>query len=108
MPISTFSPGLRNALVFFPGTYGTSLVRNHALRGVLSEMESVGVPETALSAVRDIADCNLYAFGEKVEVWVCYLVLVCSVLLLVGGYLLMTWLLSKRGKRTSEKNVKSE
>ncbi len=105
MPISTFSEGLRNALVFFPGTYGTSLVRNHALGGVLKEMSSVGVPTPALDAVRDIADCNLYAFGNKVEIWVCYFVLILSVAVLVGAYLFLAWFLSKKTvKKTGKKS----
>ena len=40
MPISQFGEGLQRVLGFFPGTYGTSLLRNHALGGVLAEMES--------------------------------------------------------------------
>lgn len=106
MPISTFSEGLRNILVFFPGTYGTSLVRNHALGGVLREMSSVGVPEPALNAVKDIADCNVYAFGDKVEIWVSYLVVVLAVVVLVGAYLLLTRFLSKRTVKNREKSVK--
>ena len=37
MPISNFSQGLQDALMFLPGTYGTSLIRNHMLRGVFAE-----------------------------------------------------------------------
>lgn len=33
MPIAQFSSGLQHILMFLPGTYGTSLIRNHALRG---------------------------------------------------------------------------
>lgn len=44
MPISQFGEGLQRVLGFFPGTYGTSLLRNHALGGVLAEMESPGRP----------------------------------------------------------------
>ena len=35
MPLSQFSEGLRTVLCFLPGTYGTSLLREHTLRGVL-------------------------------------------------------------------------
>ena len=34
MPISQFSEGLQKVLSVLPGTYGTSLLRNHALHGV--------------------------------------------------------------------------
>ena len=34
MPLSNFSGGLQKVISFLPGTYGTSLLRNHAVRGV--------------------------------------------------------------------------
>ncbi len=33
MPVSSFSSGLQKVISFLPGTYGTGLVRNHALNG---------------------------------------------------------------------------
>ena len=59
MPISNFSAGLQKALSFLPGTYGTSLLRNHALAGVFREMERLGLPAGLLKGVRDSIDCNL-------------------------------------------------
>ena len=106
MPISSFGETLRNVLSFFPGTYGTSLLRNHALRGVLEKMGNSGIPEQAVEAVKDIADCNLYFFGDKVEIWVCYLVLGASLLLLVGGYLTLTYFMSKKRVKGREKQTK--
>ena len=40
MPISQFSKGLQRVISFLPGTYGTSLLRNHTLRGVFVELGS--------------------------------------------------------------------
>ena len=40
MPISNFGSGLQKALSYLPGTYGTSLIKNHMLRGIFEEMES--------------------------------------------------------------------
>ena len=44
MPISSFGTGLQKALSFLPGTYGTSLLRNHTLRGTFAEMQRHGLP----------------------------------------------------------------
>lgn len=66
MPISSFSDGLQKVLSFLPGTYGTSLLRNHALRGSLAEMSGLGFPDEVIEAIRDSIDCNLYFFGSKV------------------------------------------
>ena len=89
MPISSFGEGLQAAISFLPGTYGTSLVRNHAMRGALAEMAEQGIPAEAIEELRDVMDCNLYFFGNRVEEPVMYLVLVASTLLLVGLYVLL-------------------
>lgn len=96
MPISQFSTGLQRVLSFLPGTYGTSLVRNHALRGVFEEMRSIGFPSEVVELIRDSVDCNLYFFGNKVELPVMYLILGGTVALLIGIYITMNVV---RGKR---------
>ncbi len=90
MPMSQFSEELRNILGFFPGTYGTSLVRNHALRGVCENLESVqGFPKVAVESIKSVADCNLQFFGHSVEIWQMYLVLGLATLLLLTAYVLL-------------------
>ena len=89
MPISSFGEGLQAVISFLPGTYGTSLVRNHAMRGALAEMAEQGIPAEAIEELRDVMDCNLYFFGNRVEEPVMYLILVASTLLLVGLYVLL-------------------
>lgn len=98
MPISQFSDGLQNVISFLPGTYGTSLVRNHSLRGVFSEMQAQGFPGETVEAFKDTVDCNLYFFGEKVPVGIMYLVLATTVVVLVGVYVLMNVLKGKNKK----------
>lgn len=89
MPISNFSSGLQKVLSFLPGTYGTSLLRNHALAGAYREMARVGFPADVIEAIRDSIDCNLYFFGRSVSIGGMYAVLVGATLLLVGLYVLL-------------------
>lgn len=89
MPMSQFSEGLQKALSFLPGTYGTSLVRNHAMRGVFAQMESMGCPSEAINALRDVVDCNMYFFGSRVEIGTMYAVLAVTVVALIAIYILM-------------------
>ena len=96
MPISQFGTGLQRVLSFLPGTYGTSLIRNHALRGVFEEMKSIGFPSEVIAAIRDSVDCNLYFFGNKVGLPVMYLILSGSVIALIGIYIVMNVI---RGKK---------
>ncbi len=89
MPISSFGEGLRNAVAFLPGTYGTSLLRRHALQGVFAEMAETGIPEAVIDGMRDAVDANIYFFGDAVPTYVMYLVLGGSTLLLLGVYILL-------------------
>ncbi|MBO4971579.1 MAG: ABC transporter permease [Clostridia bacterium] len=89
MPISQFSEGLQRVISFLPGTYGTSLVRNHSMRGVFEEMKDAGLPEEFIELTKDAIDCNLYFFGEKVDISVMYIILVCTVAILLGIYICM-------------------
>jgi multidrug/hemolysin transport system permease protein len=87
MPISNFSDGLQKALSFLPGTYGTSLLRNHTLQGVYGEMTAQGYPGQVVETIRDAVDCNLYFFGNRVELGTMYLVLCGAVIVLISGYI---------------------
>lgn len=101
MPLSSFSEGLRNAIMFLPGTYGTSLLRNHAVNGALNELSKTA-PNALIETIKDSFDCNLYVFGNKVDLGVSYLVICITVLLLIGAYVLIN-ILSQR-KRTKKAN----
>lgn len=90
MPMSGFGTGLQRVLSFLPGTYGTCLIRNHAMAGVLREMrDTAGFPDEALEGIRDSIDCNLSFFGTQVTLPAMYLILTGATLLLVGLYILL-------------------
>ena len=98
MPISQFSQGLQKVIMFLPGTYGTSLLRNHVLRGVFGEMGAQGFPNEVVEAIRDSVDCNLYFFGNKVAMPTMYIVLAGAVVLAVGVYILMNVISGRKHK----------
>ena len=99
MPISNFGTGLQRVLSFLPGTYGTSLLRNHAMGGAFAEMEKLGFPGDVVKAIRDSVDCNLYFFDHQVSGTQMYLILVGSILLLVGLYVVINRIAGRRGAR---------
>ena len=96
MPISSFGEGLQKVISFLPGTYGTSLVRNHSMRGALKAMEDEGVPSELIESLRDALDCNLYFFEEQVQMPMMYAILGGSVVLLIGAYVLMNAMKKKQ------------
>lgn len=89
MPVSSFSEGLQKVLSFLPGTYGTSLVRNHTLNGVYKEMKSIGFPAEVIENVKDSIDCNIYFFDSKVELSTMYLIIIGAVVLFTALYVMM-------------------
>ena len=96
MPISQFPEGLQRVISFLPCTYGTSLLRNHTMRGSFEAMQEAGIPTEVIEAIRDSVDCNLYFFDHKVEVGIMYLILGGSIVLLLGLYILLHLCLGKR------------
>lgn len=103
MPLASFAEGLRNVVMFLPGTYGTSLLRNHTLNGVFEEMSAqlskTNPPERVESIVtmlKDRTDCNIYFFDSQVEVGTMYLVVGIAVVVLVGAYVLINVLSKKK------------
>lgn len=95
MPISSFSKGLQNFISLLPGTYGTALMRNHALRGVYEEMSAQGFPSEAVEMVKDSVDCNIYFFGDKVSTGAMYGVLIGAIVVFVAAYVLINFFESK-------------
>ena len=100
MPISQFSEGLQKAISLLPGTYGTSLLRNHWLGGTFTEMARQGFPEQVVEAIRDSMDCNIYFFGSRVEIGTMYLVLAGAAAALIAVYVLLNLVHARRKVRT--------
>lgn len=95
MPISQFSVAIRNLVSFLPGTYGTSLLRNHAMAGIFAEMESLHVPDQMITALKDSIDVNLYFNNTPVSTQTMTLILISSIVILLLGYVLF-WNITHR------------
>lgn len=102
MPISQFGEGLANVVGLLPGTYGTSLLRKHMLGSIIDKMGESGMSEQFLGEMRDAVDCNIYTFGNtSVPEWVMYSVLIGTVLVLVGVYVILNVLKSKKAAKNA-------
>ena len=89
MPISSFGKGLQKIISFLPGTYGTSLIRNHTMQGALAEIQNQGIPIVVIEKLKDSLDCNLYFFGSQVKIGTMYMILGITILVLIGIYILL-------------------
>ena len=97
MPISQFGAGLQTAVSFFPGTYGTALLRTHTINGALAKLSEQGLSDSVVQELSKSFDCNVYFFSNAVPTWAAYAVLGGCVALLLGIYVLM-YLIKKQGK----------
>lgn len=95
-PISNFGTGLQKVLSFLPGTYGTSLLRNHAMRGVFEQMRADGFPDEVVEGIMESVDCKLYFLGNEVSLSAMYLYLVAIVFLLIAAYI---WINARKKNR---------
>ena len=98
MPISSFSVGLQNVIAFLPGTYGTSLVREHATSAILKEFEHLNLPVEVINGLKDSLDYNLFFLGHQVESFVKYLIIISTIVVLIGVYILLNFLKKKTYK----------
>ena len=90
MPISNFSKGLQKGMSYLPSTYGTSMLKNHMLRGVFEEMEAKGFPDEVVTGIADSLDCNPLFRGYVVTTTEMLVVMIGAVLVLGVVYLMMT------------------
>lgn len=86
MPIAQYGKGLQNVLSLLPGTYGTSLLRNHSLNGIFRELDGMNVPSEVIESVKDSLDCNIYFFDGKVSIGAMFAVLLLSTVILAAVY----------------------
>lgn len=95
MPISNFGDGLQKVLSYLPGTYGTSLIKNHMLRGIFEEMRENGFPDEIVTQIADSLDCNPVFRGNVVEPKMMMAVMLVTIVILGGIYLAITTLPEK-------------
>lgn len=98
MPISQFSEGLQKFISFLPGTYATSLIRNHTMRGVFEKMSNLNFPKEVIEGIKDSVDCNLYFFEERVSISSMFIILIVSIAVLLAIYISMGALLKRKVK----------
>lgn len=92
MPISNFDSGIQKVLSYLPGTYGTSLIKNHMLHGIFQEMERNNLPEYVITSFKDLLDCNPVFHGHVVNEEQMLLIMVGSILIFGVIYFLMTFM----------------
>lgn len=86
MPLGNLAVGLRNAVMFLPGTYGTGLLHLHLMGRAIEKL-----PALVADAMKRGFDCTLVFFENTVPTWVCYLLVALATLALVTVYLILSF-----------------
>ena len=89
MPISSFNSLLQKVISLLPGTYATSLIRNHFLGGIFREMSKLNLPNELINELEKGFDCTLEFFGHELSIPVMYIILIGSILILIVIYLIL-------------------
>ena len=89
MPISSFSKGIQSFIKFLPGTYGTSLLHNHYMRGCFAQMADEGFPVEVIDTIKEGFDNSLYLNDKLLSMGQCYLILGGTIIALIVLYLII-------------------
>ena len=90
MPISNFSESLQKGMSFLPSTYGTSMLKNHMLRGVFEEMKAKGFPDEVVTGIADSLDCNPVFRSHVVNTREMFMIMLGAVIILGIIYLVIS------------------
>lgn len=89
MPISSFSKGLQKVMLFLPGTYGTSLIKNHSISAPLKELIKHNIPNNVINEIKKSLDCNLYIIGHEITETGMYFIIIVTIIILLIIYILL-------------------
>lgn len=97
MPISQFGEGIRTFLSFLPSTHGTILFRQYYMNGVIERLRTEGnVPAEVAEQIRLSFDGKLVLFDFAMPTWALFAVLIGTNLLLLGLYILCSYIKKRR------------
>lgn len=59
-------------------------------------MEDQGFPSAVVEAIKDSVDCNIYFFGDRVELGTMYIIVIAAILIAIALYVAMNVLKTKK------------
>lgn len=101
-PIAQFSRGMSNAVMCLPGTYCTGLFRTHFMGGFKNTFIDAGLPKDVVDGIIEGLDAKMFFFGNALPTWAMYVVVCCSIVLLVGIFAVLNIWRVKRKRRSIE------
>lgn len=97
-PVSQFSKGIANTVMCLPGTYCTGLLRAHFMGAYAEVFADAGIPEQAVGDIMKSFDAKMLFFDKAVPIWVMYTVVCCTIVALIGIFVLINAVKIKKRK----------
>lgn len=88
IPLSSLSSEMQRIFSFLPGTYGTALVKDHALSSPLNHFKSQGVSVEFIDELKKYLDINLTFFNSSVSQISMYVIMTVSIFLFILVFIL--------------------
>ncbi len=98
MPLSQFGKGLQHVISFLPGTYGTSLIKEHMLSGSFREMEKIGINSKIVDGIGESIDSKYYFFDNLVSEGAKYLVMILSIVVFTSIFVVLNIVQNRKNK----------
>ena len=98
MPLSQFGKGLQHVISFLPGTYGTSLIKEHMLSGSFREMEKIGINSKIVDGIGKSIDSKYYFFDNLVSECAKYLVMILSIVVFTSIFVVLNIVQNRKNK----------
>ena len=98
MPLSQFGKGLQNVISFLPGTYGTSLIKEHMLAGSFRELEKIGASTELIDGISESIDARYYFFDNLVSEGSKYLVMIISIVVFTSIFVVLNLVQNRKNK----------
>lgn len=95
MPMSQFGEGLRNALLFLPGTYGTAMIKNTIINAPFRELSKI-IPVESINTMKEGIDARIIFFDHVVSVPTMYIIMIASITVLLTFYIIKSSLKTEK------------
>lgn len=90
IPISQMTEPIRKVISILPGTFGTTLVRRNMMNGYYQQLAEEGLPQSLIDNTKIAFDNELVVMDQTMTVKTMYTVMLVTIVLLIGLYLLLS------------------
>ena len=96
MPVSMFPAAIQYFILFIPGTYSATILRNLFMNGAIAKIGEVAPP--AADGIREGFSVDLDLFGHTIDAGYYWLIFACAIVLTIVIYAVLILIKNRRKK----------